>query len=178
MRKNILLIILFGLVFFLVSCVDTNSNLKNIEETKKIETINDSENGYPINGVNNIDDRSSATGYPIINPQEEYPEGPTFSINSPVNTNDTIITGYGPPGVPIRLIDVSDGGKILGETTINEDGTFEFELKTSLNARHMIGLQLGDISDTEFNAEDFVYSDTYYVRPLIGIIFDMILVSE
>jgi hypothetical protein len=41
----------------------------------------------------------------------------------------------------------------------------------------LIGLQLGDIEGTNFEESDFLYSDTYYERPLIGILFDLVVVE-
>jgi hypothetical protein len=37
---------------------------------------------------------------------------------------------------------------------------------------------LGDIEGTEFVASDFLYSETYYERPMIGILFDMAIVGK
>jgi hypothetical protein len=68
-------------------------------------------------------------------------------------------------------------GTILGETIIDERGNFQFDLEQPLQSGHSIGIQLGDITGTELNESDFLYSDTYYERPFIGILFDMVSVK-
>lgn len=125
--------------------------------------------GYPVN---------SETGYPLVdNPSDEIPQGPEFSILGPVQAGDLIVTGSGPAEVPLRLVSVSEVGRMIAETVIDEDGVFTFTLDEPLEAGLTIGLMLGDLSGTDLNESDFLYSDTYYARPLIGILFDMVVVQ-
>lgn len=127
------------------------------------------EKGYPA-----VDD----SGYPVASePNLTFPQGPEFEISEPVAAGDTVVSGTGPANVPLKLVDVSQVGEILAETVIEEDGTFTFDLDEPLTARHLIGLQLGDLSGTDLIEADFLYSDTYYVRPLVGILFDMVTVQ-
>lgn len=118
------------------------------------------------------------TGYPI---EEEnlttYAQGPEFSIDEPVIAGALIVTGNGPAGVPLNLVDASEVGALLAETVIETNGTFTFNLTDPLPEKHMIGLQLGDLTGTDLNENDFVYSDTYFVRPLIGVLFDLVTVQ-
>jgi len=131
------------------------------------------EEGYPVTEVIIKADE----GYPVSEPDLGYEQGPEFHINLPLTAGDQSVTGTGPVGVPIILVDVSDGGIPLGETTINDDGTFTFTLDEPLQSGHMIGLQLGDVEGTGFEESDFLYSETYYERPLIGILFDLVTVE-
>jgi hypothetical protein len=131
------------------------------------------ETAYPVT-VPNIETQS---GYPITKNTPEYKQGPEFHIDVPLKTGDMVVTGTGPADVPINLIDVSEVGFLLGETVIAEDGTFSFSLTEPLKTGHLIGIQLGDIEGTDLNEEDFLYSDTYYERPLVGILFDLVVVE-
>jgi hypothetical protein len=125
--------------------------------------------GYPVN---------PETGYPLVdNPSDETPQGPEFSISVPVQASDLTVTGSGPAEVPLRLVSVSEVGRVIAETVIAEDGVFTFNLDEPLEAGLTIGLMLGDLSGTDLNESDFLYSDTYYSRPLIGILFDMVVVQ-
>jgi hypothetical protein len=116
--------------------------------------------------------------YPIVNtyilpPGETM--GPDFKIDRPVKAGDTRVTGIGPAGVPIRLIDVNDPGKIWGETIIKADGEFEFEFSQGLPANHQIAISLGDTAGTNLNPSDFVYNPNYVDRYMLGILFDIVV---
>lgn len=143
------------------------------EETS-IPELPTEEAGYP------VITRPTATdsGYPISEPvNPNYPRGPEFTIDQPVTVGDTVITGNGPAGVPIKLIDVSEVGLLLGETVIESDGTFTIDLVAPLESNHSIGLQVGDLAGTSYSEEDFLYSPTYYERPLVGILVAMVVVE-
>ena len=134
----------------------------------------DTESGYPI-----VDYTiPTEEGYPIEDPLTGYTKGPEFHINLPLTDKDSTVIGTGPTGVPIVLVDVSELALVLGETTIDADGSFSFDLTEPLTPGHTIGLMLGDIEGTEFVASDFLYSETYYERPMIGVLFDMAVVEE
>lgn len=166
MKIKILLISLLTIII-LCSC----SEPKIVQPTT--EQPADTESGYPAVYYTSPTDE----GYPIEDPLAGYTKGPEFHINLPVTENDSAVTGTGPASVPIVLVDVSEFALVLGETTINEDGTFSFELTEPLTSGHTIGLMLGDIEGTEFVESDFLYSETYYERPLIGVLFDMVIVE-
>lgn len=146
-------------------------------ETKEVQTTTgypaDEESGYPTTDYSIPAD----AGYPVEDPLEGYTQGPEFHINLPVIGGDLTVSGTGPADVPIVLVDVSEMALLLGETTIESNGTFSFRLETPVTSGHTIGLMLGDIEGTEFNESDFLYSETYYERPLIGVLFDMVVVE-
>ncbi len=131
--------------------------------------------GYPLRNENV--EEAGETSYPVSEGDPDDQAGPVFTIAEPVAGGDTVITGTGPAGVPIILVDVSEVGLPLGETVINEDDTYIFNLETPLQSGHSIGIMLGDLTGTDLDENDFIYSDTYFVRPLIGILFDMVFVE-
>ncbi len=100
------------------------------------------------------------------------PQGPRFTIDKPVTASDTQVTGTGPAGVPIRLIDVTQSGEVLAITTIRDDGSFSFDVAGKLVAGHRVALVLGDTTGTSFNPTDFISGPGYQDFPLIGILFD------
>lgn len=119
--------------------------------------------------------------YPITTKSLVYPDkvrGPDFSINEPVKAGDLSVSGTGPVGVPIVLVDVSLVGEPIAYTTIGKDGIFIFNFDKPLPAGHSIGIQLGDITGTDFSPSEFQFNETYYERPLIGTIFDMVNIKE
>jgi hypothetical protein len=172
MKFNIL--VLFILIMMLTSgCSQTKSDLTQPDKNSFSNNINDT---YPITVIDH-----GEISYPIVNNEDEMEpsqRGPDFSIDEPVRVNDTIVTGSGPANVPILLINVSFVGEVLASTTINESGHFLFEIDQPLEVNHSIGLQLGDISGTEFRESQFLYNEKYYERPFIGIIFFMTTVTQ
>lgn len=172
MKKFVSILMLILFVFLAASCiteVETPQVPTDSIESPSEEII---DSGYPIVDNNEI------TGYPIIDDTHGFVIGPEFTINTPVSSSDMIVTGSGPAGVPIKLVNVSRVGLLLGETIIDSEGTFVFNLTEPLEAEHLIGIQLGDIEGTAFNESDFLYSESYYERPFVGILFDMVLVEE
>lgn len=119
----------------------------------------------------------SARSVPVVTP-EPTKQAPDFTIDVRVLAGARQVSGSGPPNVPIRLVDVTEAGQELATTVVGVDGRFVFSLSDPLVAGHSVGLQIGDLTGTQFSYEDFVYSDRYYDRPSIGILFDMASVTE
>jgi len=160
-------------VFLLVGCAGNKTTQGENSTEMDAYPAESEEEGYPVTVVTPPDDDA----YPVEEVDLGYKQGPEFHITIPLTISDQVVTGTGPAGVPILLVDVSEGGVILGTTVIGDDGVFSFALEEPLKINHMIGLQLGDIEGTEFEESDFLYSDTYYERPLIGILFDLVSVE-
>lgn len=119
----------------------------------------------------NTDQTDNSVPYPSIDLPSK--EGPVFNIDEPVLAGSIQVTGTGPANVTISLVDVTEMGMFLSETTINLDGKFVFDLQTPLIEFHAVGLQILDFSNTDYDYEDFIYGDDYIDRPLIGILLDM-----
>ena len=171
-KKSLLILLLIGLVF-LVSCGNNEPTQDPHSSEPEAYPVQEGESSYPVAKTTT----EGESGYPINEPETSFIQGPEFKIDEPVAEGDTIVTGIGPANVPIKLVDVSEVGLNISETVIGTDGVFEFTLEEPLESGHTIGLQLGDIENTEFSEGDFIYSDTYYERPLIGILFDLIVVE-
>ena len=177
---SILLPMLFSIFVLLLSSCNGSVQNNDVEHGKtptnnQISTSNNnSEAAYPIQRDQIFEGASS---YPIDNLPNENQRGPIFDIDKPITVGSTIVTGTGPADVPLRLINLSQVDLIIGETTIDIQGRFFIELDEPLISGHSIGIQLGDISGTSLNTDDFIYSDTYYERPYVGILFDIAIVD-
>jgi hypothetical protein len=103
-----------------------------------------------------------------------------FQLNKPVIEGATKVTGMGPAGVPILLQDVTFTGAPVGETVIGQDGTFTFQV-APLEARHRIGVALGNLDATHFKTQDFsnvsYMGDDAMLVPQIGFYYDTTLVQ-
>jgi hypothetical protein len=185
MRIKNIAILLIIIILSLGACNDQSaSTTPSVEEpirqtttTSPQQDLTSNESAYPL-------EQEQTTAYPItenaypINEEDLPKKGPKFTIDEPVSSDNKSVTGTGPAEVPIRLVDVSAMGKELATTTIEDDGTFKFELGEELIAGHLIGLMIGDLSNTSFNYDEFMYSDEYIDKPMIGTLFDMVLVPE
>ena len=104
----------------------------------------------------------TADGYPAPG------KGPEFTLNQPVRASDSQVTGKGPAGVPIKLVNVARSGELIGETTIGSDGAFTISLPSKLTAGDRIALMLGNTAGTNVDPNDFVSGPGYQDYPLIG----------
>lgn len=159
-------LLIFLFVFSFTACSPSNQDVITHQQTSY--PLYDNNQIYPI-----IETQIDTSAYPSENPTASIAQGPTFVLHSPIRSGDTVVSGSGPSNVPIILVDVSDMGEKLGETKIDQGGNFIFVLELPLQGGHSIGLQLGDVSNTEFNERDFLFSESYYERPYIGILFDI-----
>lgn len=121
---------------------------------------------------------SPEVAYPTPLPPGAYPaptatppQGPAFTINSPIRATDTNVNGTGPAGVPIRLIDIAKSGETVATTVIRDDGTYSFEVAGRLVAGNRVALVLGDTSGTSIDRSQFNSGPGYQDFPLIGILF-------
>ena len=169
-KRFLPLLIVFLLV---VSCSPQSPAVETQSPQEEGYPIQPGETGYPVY----VPVVEGESGYPADAPTPFYEQGPEFSIDEPLQDGDTLVTGTGPAGVPIRLVSVSEVGLTLGETIIEQDGKFTFTLNEPLKSGHTIGIQLGDIAGTDLDPNDFLYSETYYERPLVGILFDLVVIQ-
>jgi hypothetical protein len=114
-----------------------------------------------------------SNGYPA----PTLPQGPEFSFTLPVKASDAEVTGKGPAGVPIKLVNVARSAETIGETTIGSDGTFKISAQGKLIAGDRIALMLGNLAGTKFNQNDFLSGPGYQDYPLVGILFTSAVVQ-
>ncbi len=173
MNNKHMFILILVIIVFLVSCGGKESAVHTSSPEPASYPVQEGESSYPITQQ----DTEEESGYPISENEPAYPQGPEFSFDSPVKAADEFVTGTGPAGVPIKLVDVSEVGLVMSETLIDNDGVFNFILEEPLVSGHTIGIQLGDLENTDFSESDFQYSESYFERPMIGILFDMLVVE-
>jgi hypothetical protein len=87
-----------------------------------------------------------------------------------VRASDAQVTGKGPAGVPIKLVNVARSGELIGETTIGSDGTFTISVPSKLTVGDRIALMLGNTAGTNVDPNDFLRGPGYQDYPLIGIL--------
>lgn len=111
---------------------------------------------------------------PVSSPVPALAEVPVFSIQQPLNQGQTEITGTGPAGVPIRVVDVTHMGDELGAGVIDREGRFSIAV-VPLPSGHRVGIMLGEVSDPgrrqalQRGGQDI---------PMIGIVLTSTIVEE
>jgi len=170
-KTFIFIVAIFGLL--LTGCAVENPTEEITGSSTEAYPVQGEETSYPVEVFIMPEDE----GYPIKESTPFYEQGPEFELSTPILGGDSIVTGTGPANVPIRLVDVTEMGFVLDQTVIESDGTFKFTPEVPLQSGHSIGIQLGDIEGTDLDESDFLYSETYYERPLIGILFDLVVVE-
>jgi len=98
-------------------------------------------------------------------------QGPKFTLNEPIKVSDSQVSGTGLSGVTIKLIDVTNGGQNLGETTVGADGSYKFDVAGKLKAGNWLAVQLGSSQSAGINPEDFISGPGYQDTPFVGVIF-------
>lgn len=77
-----------------------------------------------------------------------------FAINQPVRAGEKTITGAGPRGVEIQIVDVTLMAEPIGSATIDDNGEYSIDLSQALQADHQIGIQVlgvpDGVSDNEY----------------------------
>ena len=104
-----------------------------------------------------------------------------FQITKPIYTGAVQVTGTATPGLPLFLVNVTMVGEILGETIVQDNGTFTFDV-TPIDSGTRIGVVLGNLEGTPWSIEDF-YAEGYYgdearVVPMVGFLYDTALVMD
>lgn len=117
----------------------------------------------------------SPEGYPL--PDLELPEGPAFTLTTPIRASSGTVSGTGQAGVPIRVVNITQDTAVIATTTIAPDGTFTVAV-SEMAAGDRIGLMLGDVAGTGFEANNFLRGPGYQDLPMIGIVFTTDLVEE
>jgi hypothetical protein len=189
MKTTRILLTMLLAIFLLAACSKATPPPSPTIEQQPIQTAypapftgNLATPGYPI-PVSGIPS-TPASGYPAPLPTNAGSPVTVvpFRLNKPVLAGATEVSGTGPAGVPIILGDVTLYGTILGETTINADGSFLFKLSTPLEKGHRIGVALGSLEGTpwipaNFSDEGF-HGEEHQLVPMVGFFYDTVMVSE
>mgnify|MGYP001085550308 CR=1 FL=1 len=122
---------------------------------------------------------------PVSTPQEEN-NAPSdvhrFELDKPLRVGDRRIVGTGPAGVPVMIVDVTLGGEVLGTAVVGDDGVLSVELNQGLQARHRVGLALGNLDGTDWVLTDLqsekYYGDEALSVPQVGFFYDTFFIPD
>lgn len=186
-QKTVMIITRFGLLLplFIVSC-GTGKQTPTIATTPISSTVENETTSYPYppsDSTNVVQgdelpypspSESSKVDLPYPAP-EGNSEGILLAFDRPIKTTDTVVTGVGPPGVAVTIIDITFMGTELGSGVIKEDGTFSIDVN-GLQSGIRIGL-FADISFSGFSEEDVTPGEGVISIPRVGFFYDSVVLD-
>ena len=78
-----------------------------------------------------------------VEPPDTIPLEHRFSLDEPLVAGATVVSGTGPPGTAIIIVDVTAMAERLGSGFIKDDGTFVIDVNPPLINNRMIGIKAG-----------------------------------
>lgn len=157
-----LLPFILGLIIILalVSCGPADSNLSSNSLTAE---------AYPV---------SHATPTPFAYPVDPVPTrmGTLLAFDRPINPNQTIITGVGPAGLRITILNITFLGEELGSGVIENNGTFSLNVNP-VPAGVRIGLT-ADLAASEMTDDDVRPGEGEMSTPRVGYFFDSVVIPQ
>jgi len=170
MLKKILLFVSISLILF--GC-DANVNEAQNNQTESVTNgnLSTSTNAYPSAAVN--DPQTQTEAYP----SSEDPNQPDIllALDGPIRANDTVISGVGPSGLVVYLLDVTFMGEPLGSAVVSEQGTFKVETDP-LPAGIRVGLT-ADVTEIGLTEADIKPGGGEISIPRVGYFYDSIVVE-
>lgn len=114
---------------------------------------------------------------------DAYPAPDTFNenaillaLNKPISPGDTTVTGVGPPGLTVYLLNITFMGEELGSGTIDEAGKFVIEV-AELPSGVRIGLT-ADVTTVGLTENDIRFGDEAFSVPQVGSFYDSYVIRE
>lgn len=129
----------------------------------------------------------SDTAYPppsssVAPANEPYP-APTdntgktlLAFNQPVDLTQTTVTGVGPPGLPVFILNLTFMGSELGAGVIDSDGTFSIQV-SALEPGTRVGLT-ADVTNIGLTEDDVYGGAGEIVMPQVGNFYDSFVIPQ
>lgn len=133
-----------------------------------------------------VDSSTNLEGYPVEKPAsnpDAYPVEPIptrtgilLAIDRPVEPNQTTITGVGPAGLQVTLMNITFLGEELGSAVIRDDGMFLINVNP-LPAGVRIGLT-ADLATSGLTEADVRPGEGEVSTPRVGYFFDSVVIPQ
>jgi hypothetical protein len=117
------------------------------------------------------------TPTPFVYPAPEDLSGRVrIAIDRPVNAGETQVSGVGPEGLTVRLVNMTTVGGVAGETRIGADGTFVIETDP-LPAGVRIGIVV-DLEEAGLTEDDIIPGEGEFSMPRVGYAVDTVVIPQ
>jgi len=157
-----------------------DSAIDSVTENEADEEQAESPLDAPVSPLNSPNSPLSApTPTPVPTPVPIVP----FGLNGPLYDGLEKVSGFGPPNLPILIVDISGGeNEILAIASTDQDGNYSTELNRPLKAGFRIGVTIGNLDDSELTYDDFkdrgFYGPDAMVFPQLGFFYDTKMTLE
>lgn len=173
--RNVLCFTLLCLVLFIAGCGQTppTTNVTNTPSTNEAypaatDSRPPSSEAYPAPGV--VPEQIEAY------PSQTTATGILLALDKPIKAGNTTVTGVGPPGMAVSLVNITFMGTGLGSTLIGDDGTFSIQV-SPLEANIRVGLS-ADPASAGLTESDIQLGEGAISVPQVGFFFDSALVLQ
>jgi len=102
---------------------------------------------------------------------------PAIRFDEPLLEGGIEVSGTGPAGVPILIMDASLQ-ITLGSGPIGPDGKFSIQVDPPLIAPNLIGIMLDEGRSSPYTKEQLPCIDRCRDQPLVGLLFDRVAVKR
>lgn len=168
--------VFFSLIFvilFLTACGNNNT----VAPVSTEEVVTATASGYP----------TPSSGYPLpeVNlPGDAYPSQDSVTNSSatllafdkPIQSTDSVITGVGPSGLTVYILNMTFMGTELGSGVIDNDGKFAITV-SELQPGTRIGLT-ADLTTLGLTENDIRPGDGEMAVPRVGYFFDTVVLPQ
>ena len=156
-----------ALLFTLLLLLLTACGASVVEDPTAAPTQPPNPDAYPAPG----------TPTPVVYPGPEDLSGRVLiAIDRPVNAGDMRVSGVGPADMTVQLVNMTTVGGVLGETRIDNDGTFVIETDP-LPAGVRIGIVV-DLEEAGLSESDVIPGDGAFSMPRVGYAIDTVVIPQ
>lgn len=145
-----------------------------------LSTVPDAAEAYPVETLLPPSPTPVPDIYPPPTVAEVFAE-PRIRLDLPVNAVDTVVTGQGPAGLALAVIDVTYNGALLGQGKVGDDGRFSIGVN-GLVQGNRLGLTFGELepgmSIADMSIKYYPYRGEGFMNiPNVGVILDSTLIE-
>ncbi|MCP4360740.1 MAG: hypothetical protein GY796_22255 [Chloroflexi bacterium] len=109
--------------------------------------------------------------YPALNPNAIL-----LAFDRPVQSTDTAVTGVGPPGLTIYVLNMTFMGEELGSGVIDSDGAFSIPV-TALQPGTRVGVT-ADVTTVSLTEDDILPGEGEMSMPRVGYFYDSVVLPQ
>ena len=157
----------------LVSCTSTEQENHEVVTPEYVSTTSTTVpvGAYPASPVSLS---PSVEAYPLVETVNE--NRILLALDKPMSSGDTMVTGVGPPGLYVYILNITLMGEELGSGAVDNDGIFTISLSELLvDTRIGLSADIGTIGLTEVDV--LPGEDTVSV-PQVGYFYDSYIIRE
>jgi hypothetical protein len=115
-----------------------------------------------------------ASSYPPPEATATTEGGILFAFDRPVKAGDTTLSGVGPPGLEVKILNVTFMGEEIASTRVGDDGHFQIEVP-ALEPGIRIGLT-ADVEGSDLAGQLRPGEDPVNI-PQVGYFFDSVIIT-